>query len=236
MKYKCFLADSNNPYENLAMEHILCEMKDLDNPILFLWQNENTIVVGRNQEVELECKVNEFLDFGGKIARRHSGGGAVWHDLGNLNYSIICSEQKEALCKYQNLVSEVVNELGLKTTFNGRNDLLIEDKKFSGNAFYRRGNILCQHGTILVKSNVEKMEYFLTPGKEKMERNRVKSVSSRVVNLSEIDPKITVEKVIEKFLQVVDASVEQYTLDLTAWKEMTKRYEDIDWIYGRKFK
>lgn len=207
MKYFYILSDSTDPYRNLAMERALFRYVDEETAILFLWQNDHTIVIGRNQDPYAECRVEEFLSSGGKIAKRPSGGGAVYHDLGNQNFSIIAKENLIARDEYQHIVVNALKTFGLEVEFNGRNDFLIQGRKFSGNASYSDGRVLCQHGTILVHTDIDKMEYYLTPSAEKLDRNHVKSVKSRVINLRGILGNISVEAVRHTIIETVRAEM-----------------------------
>ena len=125
MKYKAYITTSTNPYENLAMEEYLFRFAEPDSHILYLWQNEDTIVLGRNQQAEEECRTEEFLASGGTIARRRSGGGAVYHDLGNLNFSIIGTKNNMSKSLYQSFLTELLEGLGLSPECSGRNDITI---------------------------------------------------------------------------------------------------------------
>ncbi|RKJ51373.1 hypothetical protein D7Y09_13345 [bacterium 1XD42-1] len=115
--------------------------------------------------------------------------------------------------------------------FNGRNDLLVFGKKFSGNAFYTNGKILCQHGTILVNTDIEKMSYYLTPNEEKLNRNRVKSVSSRVINLSSLLPTITVEKIQQAMIYTAKAKLLQNQPDKKKVNRFLTLYKGEKWIF-----
>ena len=229
------IGDSTNPYYKLAMERMLFDETRSGEAILFLWQNDNTIVVGRNQDVKSECRLVEFLAEGGRIARRHSGGGAVYHDLGNLNYSVISRNNESDECSYQKVIMESLLELGLQTEYNGRNDLLIEGRKFSGNAFYTNEDIRCQHGTLLVSSDIERMTKLLTPDKEKLERNRVYSVASRVINLTELLPGLTVKEVCQTIIRTTGAVRLEECFGERAMQHLVSCYSDKKWIYGRNF-
>ena len=203
--YKYICSENTSPYYNLALERSLFDFVDEDTVILYLWQNSHTIVIGKNQNAYAECKVDEFIKDGGTLARRPSGGGAVYHDLGNLNFSIICKESIAKEHTYQRIVKEALGYFGIVSEFNGRNDLTVDDKKFSGNAFYVKDDVLCQHGTILINSDFKELSKYLTPDISKLERNHVKSVESRVVNLSEISDKITVESMKEAMIKATNA-------------------------------
>ncbi|MCI9448568.1 MAG: lipoate--protein ligase family protein [Lachnospiraceae bacterium] len=231
MNYFYIISDTTDPYWNLAMEEALFEYADEETTILFLWQNDHTIVIGRNQDAYIECKVDQFLADGGQLARRRSGGGAVYHDLGNLNFSIICLEAAAKKTEYQQLVAKTLEYFGLEVLFNGRNDLLVFDKKFSGNAFYTNGRILCQHGTILVNTDIKKMDCYLTPNEEKLNRNYVKSVASRVVNLSSFSPELTVEKIQQAMIYTAKAKVLQAKLDKKKVNTLLTFYKGEKWIF-----
>lgn len=234
MNFKYIVSQQTNPYYNLALEQCLFECIDADSAILYLWQNDNTIVIGKNQDIYTECKVEEFLNQNGLIARRKSGGGAVYHDLGNLNFSIISKNALRQDIQYQNLIVKMVQRLGIIAKYNGKNDITIGNKKFSGNAVYNNGIIMCQHGTILINSDIKKMTYYLTPEKEKLNRHHVKSVSSRVVNLKEVDSDITVQRVMRSFIQTTDATLLCKNISNTKIEMAMKFYLSKDWIYGGK--
>lgn len=231
MKYLSYVADSTDPYMNLATEEYLSKFVDKDTNIIFLWQNDNTIVVGRNQDTENECRVEEFLESGGKIARRRSGGGAVYHDFGNLNFSLIGMKANIDTLLYKDILIKVISGFGLCPEYTGRNDIVVSGRKFSGNAVYDDGKIVCQHGTIMVDCDIEKMTYYLTPGREKLERHAVRSVSSRVLNLKELIPSITVENIVSQMLVQLNAQTLSLSLDGKV-DELIKRYQDEKWIYG----
>lgn len=235
MKYKYIITNCTNPYDNLAFEQSLLGIPDEETVIIYLWQNENTIVIGRNQDVYAECRVDEFLSAAGKIARRHSGGGAVYHDLGNLNYSIISCASLEEKCAYQDLMVKALSTMGLYVDFNGRNDLLIDGRKFSGNAFFTNGSVVCQHGTILVNSDIEKMAYYLTPEISKLSRNHVKSVNSRVINLSELLPDLTIFSLHKALIDVTKAEPLDSLPDEEEVRRLSALYAGDNWIYRRKF-
>ena len=231
MKFKYVIGTSKNPYWNLALEETLFEYVDKNISIIYLWQNEKTIVVGKNQNVDAECLAKAFSDSGGKIARRKSGGGAVYHDKGNLNFSIICPKEVKTAYSYQKLICRVMDELKVPTEYNGRNDILTNGKKFSGNAEYSDGRVVCQHGTILVSSDIEIMHQYLTPSVSKLQRNYVASVESWVINLSTISD-ITIEDIKNKWIEIVDAEQLENLPDSSKIENKMKFYSDLKWIYG----
>lgn len=232
--YKYICSENTSPYYNLALERSLFDFVDEDTVILYLWQNSHTIVIGKNQNAYAECKVDEFIGAGGTLARRPSGGGAVYHDLGNLNFSIICKESIAKEHTYQRIVKEALRFFGIVSEFNGRNDLTVDDKKFSGNAFYVKDDVLCQHGTILINSDFKELSKYLTPDISKLERNHVKSVESRVVNLSEISDKITVESMKEAMIKATNAVRIGEVPTESKVEEYKKIFENDEWILEGK--
>ena len=232
--YKYICSENTSPYYNLALERSLFDFVDEDTVILYLWQNSHTIVIGKNQNAYAECKVDEFIGVGGTLARRPSGGGAVYHDLGNLNFSIICKESIAKEHTYQRIVKEALDYFGIVSEFNGRNDLTVDDKKFSGNAFYVKDDVLCQHGTILINSDFKELSKYLTPDISKLERNHVKSVESRVVNLSEISDKITVESMKEAMIKATNAVRLEEEPTESKVEEYKKIFENDEWILEGK--
>ena len=232
--YKYICSENTSPYYNLALERSLFDFVDEDTVILYLWQNSHTIVIGKNQNAYAECKVDEFTGDGGTLARRPSGGGAVYHDLGNLNFSIICKESIAKEHTYQRIVKEALRFFGIVSEFNGRNDLTVDDKKFSGNAFYVKDDVLCQHGTILINSDFKELSKYLTPDISKLERNHVKSVESRVVNLSEISDQITVESMKEAMIKATNAVRLGKAPTESKVEEYKKIFENDEWILEGK--
>lgn len=227
--FKFLISDCVDPYTNLATEEELLKICPSDYNILFLWQNDSTIVLGRNQEPRTECEVDEFIAAGGLIAKRRSGGGAVYHDMGNLCYSLIGTEDSFS---YQDIILKAFQSLNVDVEHNGRNDFTIRGKKISGNASYLEAGKICQHGTILVSANIDAMEYFLTPQPEKLIRNHVASVKSRVMNLRDVNPSISLEDLRHALIKATNAVKltqqvrEENVLKLSAF------YKSHDWIYG----
>lgn len=233
MEYRYFISNNTDPYKNLAIERSLLQFAYEKTAILYLWQNDNTIVIGRNQSLCSECRADEFAAQGGRIARRMSGGGAVYHDLGNLNFSII-KNQLDDQDEYYAIVLSVAKILGIEAELNGRNDVVCRGRKFSGNAVYNCGGKVCRHGTVLINTDIEKMTYYLTPQREKLRRHGVESVRSRVMNLSEIDPRITVENVMECFLKSSYAEPLKAELNEKLLKKYVRFFGSKKWIYGGK--
>ena len=184
-----------DPYRNLALERYLTETVPEDACVLYLWQNQNTVVIGRNQNAWKECRTGLLEQEGGVLARRLSGGGAVFHDLGNLNFTFSVTEENYDLHRQQQVILTACRLLGLRAELSGRNDLLAEGRKFSGNSFYAHNGRAFHNGTLLVDADMTKMGRYLSPSTAKITSKGVDSVRSRVVNLRELCPGLTIEKV-----------------------------------------
>lgn len=190
--HRIVATDCTDPFANLALEEYLFE-SPFEGVTFFLWQNRRTVVIGRSQNAYRECRVEELERAGGRLARRASGGGAVYHDLGNLNFTFCCPEPLFDLTRQLSVLMKAVSSFGLTATFSGRNDLLAEGRKFSGNAFRHARGRAMHHGTLLVNENMEELSRFLNVDPEKMASKGVKSVRARVVNLADLCPALTVQ-------------------------------------------
>ena len=215
-----------DPYENLAVEQYLLEHLQPGQCILYLWQNQNTVVIGKNQNAWAECRVSLLEEEGGKLARRLSGGGAVFHDLGNLNFTFLTKTENYDVDKQLSVIAQACGYAHIPVEKSGRNDLLAEGRKFSGNAFYHSQGNSYHHGTLLISSQMEKLQKYLSPSKAKLEAKGVSSVRSRVVNLTELAPELTVqtmkENMAKAFSQVYGLEATPMTLDTQAWEEIGK--------------
>lgn len=236
-----YRGEGTNPYRNLAVEQTLLEWVPQDACVLYLWQNRHTVVIGRNQNAWQECRTARLEADGGFLARRLSGGGAVYHDLGNLNFTFLVNKADYSVDKQLSVIMEACRALGVATERSGRNDVLAEGRKFSGNAFYQHQGRCYHHGTLLVDVDMEAMGRYLSPSKAKLQAKGVVSVRSRVVNLRELVPSLTVEALAEAlknaFGQVYGAAVESLPadrLDRQKVENLEAHYASWDWRYGRK--
>lgn len=234
MVYK---SNSYNPYENLATEKFLFDNLNENLLILYIWQNENTVVIGKNQNPWAECNCILLESEGGFVARRMSGGGAVFHDKGNLNFTFICSKENYDLQLNFNIIKAACEMCGIGAELDGRNDILVKRRKFSGNAFYHSGNKSYHHGTLLISTDGEKINRYLTPDSEKLKAKGVKSVKSRVINLSEINSDLTpvimsenLIKAAEKILKT-KAEIKENIPKIELQKNITL-FSSWDYIYG----
>ena len=197
------LGTQTNPYLNLAVESQLLD-NYLENTItLFLWKNRQTVVIGTNQNPYSECDVETLLNEGGHLARRRTGGGAVYHDLGNLNFSFVADKKIYDVNRQMTVIQKALLNYGLVTEVSGRNDITYQGRKFSGNAFAKTKNQGLHHGTILIKTDSEKLQRYLKVKPAKLHKHGVKSVVSRVINLSEV-AEITSENIIPHLIRAFE--------------------------------
>lgn len=235
---KIFQSDSYNPYYNLATEKYLFDNVEKGCVILYLWQNDNTIVIGANQNPWAECNHELVKSENVKIARRISGGGAVFHDLGNLNFTFISHTEDYNLSKNLEVIKKAVELAGITSEISGRNDILCDGKKFSGNAFYNSNSKSYHHGTILINTDFGKMKKYLTPSKTKLEAKGVKSVSSRVINLIEVNNNLTIDMMKENFISAAESvfnlkSEEISYIDDKKISSLSEEYSSWDYIFKK---
>lgn len=234
-----FRTNTLDPWWNLAIEEYLLDNIKKDQCILYLWQNQNTVVIGRNQNPWKECRTELLENEGGKLARRLSGGGAVFHDTGNLNFTFVMGREAYDLDRQLSVILGAVNRLGIAAVKSGRNDLAADERKFSGNAFCFRRNGAYHHGTILVSADMDKLTRYLQVSPEKIRSKGVESVRSRVVNLSEFKPGLTIEEtahaVEEVFSEIYGKPrhiSEDELKDRSALLSLYEKYSSWEWRYG----
>ncbi len=230
-----------DPYWNLALEEYLlmhCKEREC---ILYLWQNARTIVVGRNQNVWKECKAAELEKDGGHVVRRLSGGGAVYHDLGNLNFTFVARKEEYDLDRQLEVILRAVQKLGVPAERSGRNDILADGGKISGNAYYETDGRCYHHGTLMVDVDLNELTRYLTVSKEKLQSKGVDSVRSRVRNLSDYIPDLTVgslKAALKKSFEDVygHTARERNEADLNQEEieALHRKFCSWEWIYGRK--
>lgn len=206
MKSYFYISPFADGWQNLALDEYLLECLKPGELCLLLYVNENAVILGRNQNPWAECSLERLEKDGVQLVRRCSGGGAVFHDRGNLNYSFIAHKDLYDEEKQTALVLRVLNICGIEAEKSGRNDLTAGGRKFSGTAFCSRGENRQHHGTLLVNADLSRLSNYLTVAPQKLEAKGVKSVRSRVCNLSELDPSLTVERLSEAFEEQFRAS------------------------------
>ena len=241
LNLKYFLSDNTSPYHNLALEeYLLCNVKQ-NECILYLWQNRHTVVIGVNQNPWKESNIKELEQNGGFLARRMSGGGAVFHDLGNLNFTFLAREENYDISKQLDVIIQAVKKFGIQAEKSGRNDILVNRKKFSGNAFYHSSGHCFHHGTILVDVDMSKLSRYLNISQDKLQSKGVNSVRSRVINLNELMPELTIEALkralIEAFGEVYGKTPHPFPVERLIKKDvkgMEEKYASWEWRLGRK--
>jgi lipoate-protein ligase A len=238
MKPLIVTGSSVDPYLNLAIEETLLKTS-CGRRILYLWQNENTVVIGRHQDAQAECDLLKMKEDGVTLAKRISGGGAVYHDLGNLNFTFIAPRGLLSVDENFSIISEAVKAFGIDTCRTGNNDLGVASTgaKFSGSAFYQSGpdedSPCFHHGTILCSCDIDKMVRYLTPPAAKLERHGVKSVKARVCNLGlEIGAvRESVIKAFEKRYGEADRAGEE-AADTAMAEEARERLSSQEWLFS----
>lgn len=240
-KLKLCEVQGTDPYRNLAIEQVLLESQEAGCCTLYLWQNQNTVVIGSNQNAWKECRTELLSQEGGRLARRLSGGGAVFHDLGNLNFTFLVPSEDYDLPRQLAVICGACRALGIPAEVSGRNDLLADGKKFSGNAFYHSGGKSYHHGTLLVNVDMEKLGRYLRPSEAKLRAKGVASVRSRVCNLRELCPDLTIERLKQALAQSFGAvyglpveRIAEDALDAAEIDRLQARNASWEWNYGCK--
>ena len=235
------LSESIDPWFNLALEEYLFSTIQEDTVLMYLWQNNDTIVVGSNQNPWKECDLDKVETDGVKLVRRMSGGGAVFHDKGNLNFTFIASNALYDQKRQMKVILEAVNSFGFSAAFSGRNDLLIDGKKFSGNAYFYGEKASFHHGTLLVSADLTKLSKYLTPSNHKIISKGIKSVSSRVMNLASNEKDITIDDMKQKLIISFQKEYGK-SLDIKSYsssdfvnpklENLYKKYSSWQWTFG----
>ena len=232
-----------DPYMNLALEEYVFEHADKSESYFMLWQNFNTIVIGKFQNALEEINTDYVKEHDIKVVRRLSGGGAVYHDSGNLNYTFITDKEDTAdfdFSFFTKPLVETLRDFGIKAECTGRNDVAIDEKKFSGSSQYMKHGRLLHHGCIMLDSNIADVSQALKVKPQKFESKSVKSVRSRVTTINANAPSpISMEefKAALAAHYMEDGTVEKYTLTEDDLKEIEKlakeKYATWEWVYGR---
>lgn len=183
-----YVSPSLDGWQNLATDEWFLDHLAPEDMILYFYTNENAVIIGKNQNPWKECNLAAMEADGVQLVRRITGGGAVYHDMGNLNFSFIAGEGCYDVEKQLQVILQAVRSFGIPCDFSGRNDLLADGRKFSGNAFIKRGQMCQHHGTLLLNADLGKLQNYLKPDPRKLQAKGVSSVRSRVCNLTEFAP------------------------------------------------
>ena len=233
---------STNPYYNMAFDEYCLESLPIDEPVFFLWQNRPAVIVGFNQEVNTEVNLDYLKENGIDLVRRVTGGGAVYHDLENLNYTIVgrSEDLERDYPEYAALMMKALQALGVPATLSGRNDILVEGKKVSGFAKRVCKNRLMVHGTLMYNVDVDILTHVLNPSTTKLQSKGIASVRSRVTNLCNYLPELSDIHAFKNRLEVIlsnnysDAEYKLSEADLAHIQQLTdEKFATWEWNYGR---
>ena len=246
MKLRILKSAVTNPWFNLATEDWIFQALDPQSHTLFLWRNSETVVIGRSQNPWVECKTDKMAEDDVFLARRQSGGGAVFHDLGNTNFTFLSPKADYDQDANFTIIINALKKLGVEATLSGRNDMQVGDKKISGSAFKHSADRSFHHGTLLVNADMQKLGDYLNPHPLKLQAKGIKSVRSRVANLVDFNDSINHEPLsqamIEAFCEyygqdVADTPVEELDeATLAQEPHLNKYYQqmaDWEWRFGK---
>lgn len=235
--------NNNDPKLNLALEEYALRNFNSSSDYLLFYINEPSIIIGRNQNTLEEINHDYVNEKGIHVVRRISGGGAVYHDFGNLNFSFMTDYSIEQLNNFVKFTSPIIaslNNMGVKAELKGRNDIVVEDRKISGNAQFSSGKRMFSHGTLLFDSDISEVVNALNVKMSKIESKGHKSVRSRVANITEfLSSKMTMDKFKSNIIDTLKSDggdFEIYKLTDEEWKGVHKlkeeKYDNWDWNYG----
>ncbi|WP_411739647.1 lipoate--protein ligase [Peribacillus sp. S4] len=233
-----------DPRINLAIEEYALKHLNIDETYLLFYINRPSIIIGRNQNTIEEINSDYVDEKGITVVRRLSGGGAVYHDLGNLNFSFITKDDGDSFHNFKKFtqpVVETLEKLGIHAELSGRNDILAEGKKISGNAMFSTKGRMFSHGTLLFQSEMDHIVSALKVKKEKIESKGIKSIRSRVGNIADfLKEPMSVEEFRSFLLQNIfkeTGKVTEYVLTETDWEKIHEisedRYQNWEWNYGK---
>ena len=192
-----YVSDSPDGWRNLAVDEYFLDHMGAEDMLLYFYINRSAVIIGRGQNPWAECRLKEMDRDGVQLVRRITGGGAVFHDEGNLNFSFIAGEKIYDVQRQLGMILSAVQALGIPCEFSGRNDLLADGRKFSGNAFCARKALRQHHGTLLISSDLGRLQNYLNVDPRKLHAKGAKSVRSRVCNLSDFVPGLSCAAMLE---------------------------------------
>ena len=233
-----------DPTINLAIEEYCVKNLNIDETYLLFYINEPSIIIGKNQNTVEEINADYVREKGIHVVRRLSGGGAVYHDLGNLNFSFITKDDGDSFHNFKKFTEPVtvaLGKLGINAELSGRNDILAEGRKISGNAQFATKGRMFSHGTLLFDSEIDHVVSALNVKLDKIQSKGIKSIRSRVANIAEfLKGKMTIEEFKQLLLENIfegENEIPTYKLTEEDWKEIHKiseeRYRNWDWNYGK---
>ena len=233
---------STDVYFNMAFDEYALEQLPLDDPLFYLWQNRAAVIIGLNQNIHTEVDLDYAREHDIMVARRITGGGAVYHDLGNLNYTIVgrSTDMERDYPEYARHMLHVLQSLGVRAELSGRNDILVDGRKVSGYAKRVYKDRLMVHGTLMYDVDIDRLTRVLTPPTEKLESKGIASVKSRVLNLRDRLPQFknisALTEAIERYLsrQYQDTEYHLTEVQLAEIQAIADtKFTTPQWLYGR---
>ncbi|RYJ17632.1 lipoate--protein ligase [Rahnella variigena] len=243
---RLLLSDSYDPWFNLAVED--CIFREMTTQrVLFLWRNAETVVIGQAQNPWKECNTRRMEEDGIRLARRSSGGGAVFHDLGNTCFTFMAGKPEYDKSVSTNIILNALKRLGIDASASGRNDLVVQttegERKISGSAYRETADRGFHHGTLLLNADLSRLANYLNPDVKKLQAKGITSVRSRVANLSEFVPDINHEQICEAviaaFFDWYGASAEPEIIspdvfpDIPGFAERFAKQSSWEWNFGK---
>lgn len=237
MSNKLYISDSRDGWRNLAVDEYFIDTLGEEDMLLYFYINGGAVIIGRGQNPWAECNLAAMDRDNVQLVRRITGGGAVFHDEGNLNFSFIAGEKIYNLERQLGMILNAVRSLGIPCDFSGRNDLLADGKKFSGNAFCQRGNIRQHHGTLLLNADLSRLQNYLNVDPRKLQAKGAKSVRSRVCNLSEYVPGLNCEQMLGALARAFRAEYGDFEVlsgpDEAALTPYIQKQRSEEWRLGK---
>lgn len=240
-----FISNNNitDPTLNLAMEEYVLKIMPKDDSYFLFYINRPSIIIGKNQNTIEEVNQSYIDEQGIDVVRRISGGGAVYHDTGNLNFSFVTDDDGNSFHNFQKFtepIVEALKSLGVDAKLSGRNDIQVGEAKISGNAMVKVKDRMFSHGTLMLNSELDEVQNALKVNPAKIKSKGIKSVRSRVANISEfLDEPIDIDEFKEIILKSIfgETQVEEYKLTDEDWRKIEKlsneKYRTWEWNYGR---
>lgn len=238
--FKLIVSNITDPFFNIASEEYL--LKQTVGYYIYLWRNDKAVIVGNNQNTLLEVNLNKACEKGVKVVRRLTGGGAVYHDINNVCYTIIAPyiEGENAYKKFTKPVIEFLNSLGVKAEFSGRNDICVDGRKISGNAQVVYKDRIMHHGTLLFNTDLNELEELLIQNKIKVQSKGIKSIRARVVNIKEYLKDVSTQDFFNGLTKVFEKNFKRYDFtkeDIESIQTLVEnKYSTYEWNIGASAK